>query len=162
VGGVEPYGAPWALLRYISDRFGNGNPGEANLQKALIDNTLNGYALVQAVTGVRIDSLLAQYAAMLFVDDSVPAAAAPLTEASWNLHDVFYGSFSGFQLRRELRLTPVPLSFAGFSKSANVRAASAYYAAVSGGNRPATAIKARDASGGVLPPHMRYWVVRLQ
>jgi hypothetical protein len=162
VGGVEPYGAPWALLRYISDRFGNGNPGEANLQKAIIDNTLNGYALIQAVTGVPIDSLLAQFAAMLFVDDSVPAAAAPLKLASWNLHDVFYGSFAGYRIRQELRLTPVPLTFTTFSKSANVRAASAYYAGVSGGNRPATAIKARDASGGVLPPHMRYWVVRLQ
>ena len=162
VGGIEPYGAPWALLRYISDRFGNGYPGEGNLQKAIIDNKLNGYAVVQAVTGVPIDSLLAQFAAMLFVDDSVPSAAAPLKEPTWNLHDVFYGSFAGFQLRSQLRLTPVPLTFTSFNTSANVRAASAYYGGVSGGNRPATAIKARDASGGILPSYMRYWVVRLQ
>ena len=166
VEGVEPYGAPWALLRYISDRFGNGNPGEANLQKAIIDNTLDGYALVQSVTGVRIDSLLAQFSAMLFVDDSVTAAAPQLQEKSWNLHDVFYGTFlfGGRQvgLRPALRLTPVPLTFTTFSKSANVRAASAFYAGVTGGNRPATAIKARDAAGGILPSHMRYWVVRLQ
>jgi hypothetical protein len=166
VGGVEPYGAPWALLRYVSDRFGNGYPGESNLQKAIIDNTLDGYALIQSVTGVPMDSLLAQFAASLFVDDSLPdtlsTLAPQLKFKSWNLHDVFYGSYGGYHLRTELRLTPVPLAFTTFSKSANVRAASAYYAGVSGGNRPATAIKARDAAGGILPSHMRYWVVRLQ
>lgn len=162
VAGLELYGAPWALLRHVSDRFGNGNPGEASLQKAIIDNTLNGYALLQALTGVRIDTLLAQFAAMLFVDDSVLSAAPQLKMTSWNLHDVFYGSFAGFSLRTQLRLTPASVAFATFAKSANVRAASTYYAVISGGNRPATAVKARDGGGGILPSIMRYWIVRIQ
>jgi hypothetical protein len=167
VGGLEPYGPSWSLLRYLNDRFfgrfaATRPQGEAAIQRAFVDHTANGFAMVQSVLGVRMDSLLVQWAAMLFADDSVPNLAPELDLASWNLKDIFYGTFAGFQLIPQLRLQPAAVTFSSFTKSANVRAASTYYAVLSGGNRPATAVKARDASGGILPPHMRYWILRIQ
>ncbi len=164
VGGLDPYGGSWSLLRYLSDRFGN----EAANQKAMIESPQTGFAAIQSIVGVRMDTLLAQWAAMLFADDSVPNAAAELKMASWNLKDVFYGAYTMpggqvFSLYSSLRLAPQSVSFSSFTQSANVRAASAYYAVITGANRPAYALKARDASGsGILPSTMRYWVVRIQ
>lgn len=165
VGDLDPYGPPWSLLRYLNDRFGPTYAGgEAGIQKAIIEHPQAGFTMLQSVIGVRIDTLLAQWAAMLFADDSVPNAAPNLLAMpSWNLRDIFYGSFAGLRLIPELRLAPVSLTFSAFTRSANVRAASTYYAVISGSNRPAAAIKARDASGtGILPSTMRYWIVRIQ
>lgn len=166
VGGLDLYGGPWLLLRYLSDRF-NATLTEAGLQHALIDNALTGYALFSSVTGVPMDSLLAQFAAMMYVDD-LPGVTSPdpaLTEASWNLYNVFYGTYSTgghtYGLRSQLRLTPDSVAFANFTRTANVRAASSYYALLSGPGRPAFALKARNGAGGVLPGKMRYWIVRL-
>jgi len=59
-------------------------------------------------------------------------------------------------------LEPVVRGFQDFTARFNVRAASTGYFLVSGTGRPATAIRARDVSDGVLPNVMQYWVVRLQ
>lgn len=163
VGGLDPYGTSWSLLRYLSDRFGN----EAAHQQAMIESPQTGFAAVQSIMGVRMDTLLAQWAATLFADDSVANIGPELSLPSWNLKNVFYGTYpfggGNVGLKSQLRLTPVSLGFTTFSQSANVRAASSYYAVISGANRPATALKARDASGtGVLPSPMRYWILRIQ
>jgi hypothetical protein len=166
VGDLDPYGAPWSLLRYLSDRFYPSN--EPVFQKGLLDNTLNGYALVASLAGHPIDSLLAQWAAMLFADDSVTGVSDALKMTSWNMRDVFYGStaYPGIPfpvgLRRALRLAPASLTFSSFSRNANVRAGSTFYAVVGGANRPATAVKARDGADAVLASHMRYWILRIQ
>jgi hypothetical protein len=163
VGRLDPYGPSWSLLRFLSDRFGPSfGGGEAGIQRAFVNHTLNGFAMVQSVLGVRMDTLLAQWAAMLFADDSVPNLAPELRLSSWNLKDVFYGTYNNFRLIPQLRLQPAMVTFSTFTKTANVRAASTYYTVISGGSRPATAVKARDASGGILPPHMRYWILRIQ
>jgi hypothetical protein len=168
VGGLDPYGGGWAWMRYLSDRFGPTYAGgEAGFQRALIDNTKNGYTLIQSVAGVRMDTLLAQWAAMLYVDDRVANAAPALTLKSWNLYDIFYGTYtptggSPIRLKPSLRLTPVSAGFTSVTQTANVRAGSAYYAVLSGSNRPASAVKARDGGGGILNPNMRYWIVRTQ
>lgn len=167
VGDLDVYGTPWSMLRYVSDRFGPGyTGGEAGIHKTIIESPETGFGMLQAVTGVRVDTLLAQWAAMLYVDDITDnwATLAPtLSMASWDLDDIFYGTAFNFRLFEELRLTPDNLTFASFTKSANVRAASTYYAVITSANRPATAVKARDGSGsGILPSTMRYWVVRIQ
>lgn len=167
VGGLEPYGPSWSLLRYLNDRFfgrfgATRKAGEAAIQRAFVNHTANGFAMVQSVLGVRMDSLLAQWAAMLFADDSVPNLAPELRLDSWNLKDIFYGTYNNFRLIPQLRLQPATATFGSFTKSANVRAASTYYTVLSGANRPATAVKARDAAGGILPAHMRYWILRIQ
>jgi hypothetical protein len=86
--------------------------------------------------------------------------------ASWNLYDVFYGSYTvgefTYSMWDAARLRPAPVPFGDFTRSANVRAGSTYYMLVSGTDRPATAIHAGNASGGVLPGQMQMWVVRLK
>lgn len=168
VGELDPYGASWSLLRYLSDRFGPtfaGTPGgEPGLQQALLDRTENGYALLEAVIGKPIDSLLAPWAAMLFTDDrpGVGSGNPAILLPTWNFYDIYYGQVDGTILIPALRLAPASLPTSAFSRSANVRAGSAYYGVFGGGNRPATAVKARDGTGQILPPHMRYWVVRIR
>lgn len=167
VGELDVYGTPWSLLRYVNDRFGpTYTGGEAGLQRDVIVSPQTGYAMLESLTGVRVDSLLAQWAAMLYVDDITAnwsTQAPALSLASWNLDDIFYGTAFGLALYSSLRLTPENVAFQTFNRSANVRAASTYYAIIAGANRLPTAIKARDASGtGTLPSHLRYWIVRMQ
>jgi hypothetical protein len=170
VGGLDPYGTTWSLLRYVSDRFGpTYTGGEGGLQRDIIEHAETGFAMLESVIGVRADTLLAQWAATLYVDDfPLPsgtwASLAPtLSLSSWNLDGVFYGEAFGRVLVSELRLTPDAFPYQTFSKSANVRAASTYYAILFGDTRLPIAVKARDASGnGQLPSHMRYWIVRIQ
>lgn len=171
VGGLEVYGPPWSLFRYMNDRFGpTYTGGEAGIQKAIIEHPQTGYAMLQSVIGVRVDTLLAQWAAMLYLDDITdawPTQSPVLSLTSWNLDDVYYGTYplGGFvySMYTSSRLTPVPLAYETFSESASVRAASTYYAILAGANRPAMAVKARDASGGgILPSSLRYWIVRIQ
>jgi hypothetical protein len=153
-----PYGVTWLFLRWLSDQFGPGFPGgEAGLHRALLDHPSVGFAGIEAVVGVPMDSLLAQWAAMHYVDDRVPGAAPRLTLPSWNLFDVN-------QRRRNesARLVPRERPFADFADAVAVRGGSAAYFRVSGAGRPATSIRARGTGGAPLPPHIQLWVVRLQ
>ncbi|MBI3983073.1 MAG: Ig-like domain-containing protein [Gemmatimonadetes bacterium] len=165
VGGRDPYVA-WAMLRWLSDRFYTPAT-ESGFHKAIISSTQNGFAMIQSLIGVPMDSLLAQFAAMLYVDDrddmTAPAAAA-LRMSSWDLFNIFYETDpqTNIRLRTALRLQPAAVTYSTFTRSARVRAASTYYAVVSGFNREATAIRARDGAGAPLPPWMRSWIVRLQ
>jgi hypothetical protein len=109
------------------------------------------------VVGVPIDSLLAQWAAMQYVDDRVSGAAPRLTLSSWNLFDVDQRRSSD-----GARLTPRERPFAGFADTVAVRGGSTAYFRVSGAGRPATAVRALGAGRAPLPPHMRLWAVRLQ
>jgi hypothetical protein len=160
VGSLDPYGAPWSLLRYLSDRFGPSRGGEDKIHKAILDHTQAGYSMLASVIGMPIDSILAQWAATLYTDDRV--ANPVLNLSSWNLFDIYYGTSGGLRLRPALRLIPDALSFANFTKNVNVRAGSTYYALISGFNRPPTALKVRDGGGNLLPPHMRLWIVRIE
>lgn len=166
VGELDVYGTPWSLLRYVSDRFRSTFPGEEpGLHQAIIERPETGFAMLQSISGVRVDSLLAQWAATLYVDDITAdwrSIAPTLSLSSWNLDDIFYGTVGNWRLFPQLRLTPEEVSYSSFSQSARVRGASTYYAVISGANRQPVAIKARDQAGGVLPSTMRYWIVRIQ
>lgn len=152
-----PYGVPWSLYRWASDHFGPNFPGgERGLHKALIGNTAGGYANLASTVGVSIDTLLAQWAAMLYVDDRVPGAAARLTLPSWNLVNIENG------LVATARLQPTEVGFAAFDLSRNVRAGSSAYVRISGTARPATAVRVRSSSDTALPTTMNVWIVRLQ
>lgn len=165
-GGLN--GAPWSLLRWLSDHYGPiFSGGEQEFHRAIIDNTLNGFANIVDLISVPIDTLLAQWAAMLYVDNrqladgTIVVAADPLlTMPTWNLFSVFEGiTINGASAHT---LDPRLRGFQDFSENLNVRAASSGYYLVSGMGRPATAIRARGTSDGVLPSFMQYWVARLQ
>ncbi len=173
VGGRDAYGVPWSLLRWLSDRFGSSYPGgEQALQRDIARTDMVGYDLIEAVIGavspgITIETLLAQWAAMLYLDGrSGFDGHAVFDMTSWDLNDIFYGSYSDGQsqwtLIPALRLTPAGSAFAAFSRSANVRAGSTYYSVITGTDHAALAVSARGATGGVLPGHMQLWVVRMQ
>ncbi|HEX5438508.1 MAG TPA: Ig-like domain-containing protein [Gemmatimonadaceae bacterium] len=158
LSGREVYGVPWSILRWLSDQFGPSFPGgEQGLQRALVDDPNTGFATIENVIGMPMDSLLAQWSAMLYVDDrGVPGLPSRLMLPSWNMADIFSHVVSPGQL------TPRTLTFTNFSDQIEVRGGSTGYYIVSGVGRNATAIKVRDLGDNPLPSNMRLWVVRLQ
>ncbi|HET7563703.1 MAG TPA: Ig-like domain-containing protein [Gemmatimonadaceae bacterium] len=157
LSGREVYGVPWSFLRWLSDQFGPTFPGgEAGLQQALIDDTHSGFATIENVVKVPMDSLLAQWSAMLYVDDRVQNAAPRLTLPSWNMNDIFSALVAPAQLEPRTR------SFTTFTDTISVRGGSTAYYLVGGSGRAATALRARDLTGNPLPANMQMWVVRVQ
>ncbi len=158
MGGRQPYGVPWSFLRWLNDHFAaNFTGGEQELQRAIVSGSSSGFTNISTVIGEPISTLLAQWAAALYVDDRVAGAATRLTMPSWNLFDIYE-----VRLPQGLRLAPAEVSFADFTQTFKVRGASTGYFRISGTTRPATAVRARDVADGALPSAMQFWVVRLQ
>jgi hypothetical protein len=162
ISGREVYGVPWLLLRWLSDQFGpTVAGGEAGVQKALIDNTSSGYENVEDVTGVKMDILLAQWAAALYLDDYWPSGGPTpnprLRFKSWNLHDIYAALYPTAQP------TSYAYPFQSFSKAVSVRGGSTAYFTINGSHVWPMAIKLRDASGNPIAPGgpMQLWIVRL-
>ena len=162
ISGREVYGVPWLFLRWLSDQFGPSVPGgEAGVQKALIDGNVAGYANVESVVGVGIDTLLAQWAAALYVDDYWSPAPNPnprLGYKSWNLHAIYEA------LVPTAQLTPRAHAFQSFSDVVTVRGGSTAYFTIGGTATHGAAIKLRDALGQPLAANgpMQLWIVRLE
>jgi Bacterial Ig-like domain (group 2)/IPT/TIG domain len=151
------YGVGFVFLRWLSDQFGAALAGgEKALHRPLAYSNTAGFANISKTVGVPIDSLLAQWAAALYVDDRVPNLNKRLTFTSWNMYDV--------ESRKppQAQLTPRERSFGTFTDNVNIRAGSTAYFRVSGVGHPSAAIRAVDPGGGALPSTMRMWVVRLQ
>jgi hypothetical protein len=158
LNGREIYGVPWSLLRWIADRYGPTYAGgEPGLQQALINSTAVGYANLEEVVGVPIRTLLARWAAALYVDDRIQGASADLKLTTWDLHDIFE-----LHAVPTARLTPASHGFGTFGETAGVRAGSTAYFRLSGSDAPATALKIRSGGGTPLPAHMQVFVVRLR
>jgi Big-like domain-containing protein len=155
--GSAPYGAPWLLLRWLSDQYGPTFPGgEKGLQKALIEESADGYANIENVVGVPIATVLAQWASALYTDDRFSQIDRRLTLPSWNLFEIY-----GASAPEPARLVPRSRTFESFRDDFSVRAGSSAYFRVSGGARPATAIRVRTPSDNTLPANMQLFVVRL-
>lgn len=151
------YGVPWSLLRWISDHFGPGFPGgEQALQRRIIDNDIAGFASLEQIVGEPIETLLAQWAAMLYVDDRIGSAETRLRLPSWNLFDIYRN------LVETARLQPEELPLGDFTHETRVRAASSAYLRVSGQSPGATAVRVTTQDGSALPSYIQVWVVRLQ
>jgi len=160
-------GVPWSLLRWLSDHFGpNFAGGEQEFHQSLIDSDLSGFQNLETLVGVPMDSLLAQWAAMLYIDnrtltDGTVVVADPiLTMPSWNLFDIFENTLLGGV--NVHTLDPRKRGFVDFSADLNIRAASSAYFIIAGSGRSGTAIGATDQSGLTLPPQMQMWVVRMK
>jgi len=157
LSGREVYGVPWSFLRWISDQYGPTFPGgEKAIHRRLIDNTLVGFATISEVVGEQIDVLLARWAAALYLDDRITNLDPKLRFTSWNLAAIEN------RLVQTARLVPRDRPFAAFTDQVSVRGGSTAYFIVSGSNRGAVAIRARDTSDNQLPGVMRMWVVRMQ
>lgn len=156
LGGRDVYGVPALFLRWITDQYGPTFPGgEQGLHRALIDNSRSGFETISDVLGTPMDSLLAQFAAALYVDDKVPGANPRLTFASWNLADIFDNVVPTAQLAPRERYFGSDIADA-----VTVRGGSTAYFRLVGYTYP-TAVRVRDAADAPLPSHMRFWIVRI-
>jgi hypothetical protein len=149
------YGVPWLLLRWLSDHFGPDAGGEAAFHRQLVQRGSIGFQAIEAITGTPARTLLAQWAAALYVDDRVAAATPRLTFRTWNLVNI------EARLVDTARLRPRDRPFGAFTDQVSVRGGSTAYFLVGGTSRPATVVRARDLQGGALPATMQLWVVRL-
>lgn len=164
IGGRDVYGVPWSILRWLSDQFGPTFPGgEQGLQRALIDNDAVGYANLANVVNVPIDTLLAQWGAMLYTDDRMPGVNPRLSLPSWNLLYIFFFGYGNVALPATTHLLPHEHPYVSFTETFNVRAGSAAYMLLNGtaGGSMAMGIRVRTADGGPLPPNMQIFVVRM-
>lgn len=150
------YGVTWSLLRWISDHMGPSYPGlEQGIQRALIDNDQFGFDNIEDVVGEPIETLLADWAAALYLDDRVVGVPARLTIPSWNYKDIFEDG----GLPASAALVPAPVPFGEFDIDTRVRAASTSYFLLQG-DRSAASIRVRDQADGILPDHMQVFLVR--
>lgn len=150
-------GVAWSLIRWADDHFSGSFPGGSpGFQQALIDNASVGFANLEGRTGQSIETMLAQWAATLYVDDRVAGLAEKLTFPSWNLFDVDQ------TVIEQARLMPTGRGFADFQSALTVAAASSGYFRLSGGPRQNTAVRFRGSADEVLLTTMQLWIVRLQ
>jgi hypothetical protein len=159
-GGPRPlwYGVTWSLLRWVNDHFGPSFPGgEQAIQKALIDSDLRGLESIADVVGVRIDTLLAEWAATLYLDDrGVAGLPARLDFPSWDMVDIYEVG-----LPSSAKLDPIMIDFTDFARDVDVRAASTAYFVLTGAAQFPTAVRVRDQADGRLPPNMQVFLVRI-
>jgi hypothetical protein len=168
IGGRSLYGVTWSFLRWISDHYGPTFPGgEQGLHRAMVMDSRSGFATLSALTGRPIEEMLAQWSAMLYLDDRQAGLDPKLTLPSWDFHGgtgtVPGPGLTGIwsRLIQNAQLRPRQRSFSAFLETASVRAGSTAYFRVSGTTRPATALSVR-AGNGALPLDAQVWVVRLQ
>lgn len=153
------YGVTWSLLRWVNDHFGLSFPGgERAIQKALVDNDLRGLESIEDVVGVPIETLLAEWAATLYLDGrGVAGLPVRLDFPSWNLLDIYEGG----NLPSSARLDPIRIVFTDFARDVDVRAASTAYFVLAGDVQSPTAVRVRDRADGQLPPNMQVFLVRI-
>jgi hypothetical protein len=156
-------GTPWSLLRYIADQYGGSYPGGVGqMQQDMINTSNRGYQVLRdvltAASGPSLETVMAQWAAMLYVDDRFSGMPAALLLPTWNLYDIYVTGSVAFGA--EFELAPKTEGLADFSNTATIRDGSSYYTLVSGTDPPATAIRARDMVDGTLVNKMQMWVVR--
>jgi len=155
--GLLVYGVSWSFMRWFTDQFAVARFGsEAAMHQAWIDGSLGGFASIEALTGEPIETMLAQWAASLYLDDRVSGLDPRLTMSSWNLFDV------DANVAPEARLEPRARGYTDFTQNVQVRASSTAYFRVSGADRPSTAIRMRAPTGGFLSPTIQVWVVRVR
>lgn len=156
VGSRSVYGTPWSLLRWISDHYGPDFPGgEQAIHRAFIDNDLAGYENLEDVIGESIETILARWAASLYVDDRFSGLDPMLTIPSWDFFEIFESRVDNAKLKPRMR------SFTDFSDSYDVRAASSAYTVISGSGRPPVAIRVAGLISD-LPSFMQVWIVRAE
>lgn len=151
------YGVGWSFLRWVSDNYGPGySGGEEQLHRDIITDPGTGIPKVASLVGSEVSTLMARWAAALYLDDRVSGLQDGLTYSSWNLHDIVDQNTV-----ETAHLKPVQADFSSWQWEAEVRSSSSGYLQVSGTSRPATAVSVATQAGATLPSDMQVWVVRV-
>lgn len=150
------YGVGWSFLRWVTDHHAASVGGEQALHRSIIDRGGRGIENVAAIVGEPVEELMAQWSAMLYLDDRNAASAGPLSWPSWDLFDFEQNTVETADL------VPFEETFRDWQAVGDVRASSTGYVAVEGGDRPATTVTVGSRSGGPLPAEVQVWVVRIR
>ena len=153
------YGPTWSLVRHGIDLYGAPLGGTKAVHRALVDHSgAAGFAAIETVFGQTIGQMMADWAAMLYVDDRFTDPALDMFQFSnWDLRsleDAFTTPAS--------RLAARARAFADFQDDFSVRAASSAFFDLSGTGRPATAVRIRDQTDSLLPDFFQVWIVRVE
>lgn len=156
VGRALWYGVGWSFLRWVSDHFGPSAGGEEALHQQIIGRGGRGLSNVAAIVGQPVDELMARWSAALYLDDRNGASAGTLSWPSWNLFDFEQNTVD------TAHLLPFEETFRDWRATGQLRASSTGYLAVEGPDRPWTAIRFENQSGGPLPDGVQVWMVRIR
>jgi len=149
------YHVGWSLLRWLTDQYGREYPGgESNLHREVIHGSDEFLDTIEQQMDLSMETLLARWAAALYLDDRVPNLDPDLQFTSWNLHDIYRDDPD--------RLMPLHIPFSDQEHTARIRDGSFWYVHVSGAPRPSTAIRARDLADRELPDDLQVWIVRIE
>lgn len=149
------YHVGWSLLRWLADQYGRMYPGgEANLQRELIHGPNDVIETIEQQMGEPMETLLARWAAALYVDDRIPNLDPDLEFTTWDFHDIYRDDPD--------RLMPLRIPFSDQEWTARIREGSFWYVHVSGSHRPSVAIRVRDLADRDPSDEIQVWIVRLQ
>ena len=149
------YGVGWSILRYLTDQYARVHPGgERELHRELINAQNDVYTAIERLMGETMETLLARWAAALYVDDRIPNADPTLEFTSWNLWDIYQPDAK--------RIKPPEIAFANLERRTRIRDGSMWYVRIADLQRPSTAIRVRNIVDRDLPDDIQVWIVRLQ
>ena len=114
LGQVLFYVVGWSLNRWLTDQYGRLYPGgEANLHRELIHGPDDFIDTIEQQLGEPMETLLARWAAALYVDDRIPNLDPDLQFTSWNFYDIYR--------EHPNRLMPLEISFSHEEHRARIR-----------------------------------------
>jgi hypothetical protein len=150
------YGVPWSLIKYHIDRRLGGPANQKTITRQFSNLVSQpGFPELETVLGQPIAILMAEWAPTLWIDDRY-LAAADYQLKNWNLRDLV-----GAWQSANAELLPRIRGFTDFADEFTIRGGSTAFFEVSGGNRPATALRVRETGGGAAPQIVTAWVVRV-
>jgi hypothetical protein len=151
-----PYGVSWSLLRWLSDQYGwRFTGGEAELQRRLIEANSTGLASLAEAVGTPADSLMAQWAAALYLDDRRDTYDPIRSFSSWDLSGIMS------RMASTATLEPRTRHFADQTEIFHVRAGSTGYILLMDYERPATTLQLVPGEFvDAVPDYVRLWLVR--
>ena len=114
------YFVGWSLQRWLTDQYGRLYPGgEANLHRELIRRPGGVTEAIEQQMGEPMETLLARWAAALYVDDRIPNLDPDLQFTTWNFYDIYRD--------HPERLMPLEIDFSDQEHRARIRDGSFWY-----------------------------------
>jgi len=158
-------GASWAYVRYLLDQYSTPGTEAGDTRQLLLDGSVNAQAAVENTFGVDFERTVAEWNAMLGVEDRGDLGApvrSELTLTSYRLRDVYDVLLNGL-VYSGTSISPYPLAPPTALQGANldvqttismsVAAGSGLFVRMNAGSGSGgTAIRLGDIAGGDLVP----------
>ena len=151
------YGLAWSLIKQTIDRDLGGPSGQRDVLRRFSDYPgPTGFSELEAVLGLPVSTLLAEWAPIFYLDDRNPATTG-FQHLNWNLRDI-----AGAWQTPNAELLPRSIGFGSFTETIAIAPGSSAYYELSGATRPPMSIRVRDQAGYATPAFIQTWVVRVE